>query len=164
MLRRQLWWTYFWFYLIYYEYFIIKVKTNWQGLLLLFKMEFQQLHSILKQKNEQNIWSSGFKILDLMQSLISVLRETDEREETSETSTVTVLQHRLGGIPGHSGGWQVEASGLPELRRWSWQSRQTLCLEFAGQNAGEEKAAEGPALALWEGALSSIQLSTLKCK
>ena len=29
-----------------------------------------------------------------------------EREETNE-------------IPGHSGRWQAEAGGLPELRRWS---------------------------------------------
>ena len=92
MLRRQLWRTYFWFYLIYYEYFIIKVKMNWQGLLLLFKMEFQQLHSILKQNNEQNIWSSGFKILDIMQSMISILRERKPMRHALYLSSSTTLE------------------------------------------------------------------------
>ena len=160
MLRRQLWRTYFWFYLIYYEYFIIKVKMNWQGLLLLFKMEFQQLHSILKQKK----WTKYMKwwFQDIRHHAINDINP--EREEPNETRTVPVLWHHLGGIPGHSGRWQVEPGRLPELRRWSWESRQTLWLEFAEQNAGEEKVAERPALALWEGALSSTELSTVKCK
>lgn len=87
-----------------------------------------------------------------------------EREETDETSTVSVLQHHLGGIQAtvEDGKWRL-ADSL-SWRRWNWKSRQTLRLEFAGQNAGEEKAAERPALALWEGALSSTELSTVKCK
>lgn len=111
MLRRQLWRTCFWFYLIYYEYFIIKVKINWQGLLLLFKMEFQQLHSTLKQKYEQNIWSSGFKILDIMQSMTS----SPERGNQWDKHCNCPLAPPYGGIPGHSGRWQVEAGRLPEL-------------------------------------------------
>ena len=65
---------------------------NWQGLLLLFKMEFQQLHSILKQKNEQNIWSGGFKKLDIMQSMISILRERNPMRHALYLSSDTTLE------------------------------------------------------------------------
>ena len=116
MLRRQLWRTYFWFYLIYYDYFTIKVKTNWQGLLLLLKMEFQQLHSILKQKNEQDICSSGFRILDLMQSLISVLRE---RKPMRFRATAEDGKRRLAG----SLSWEDGAESPGRLCGYSLQDK-----------------------------------------